>query len=57
MATPYDFLSIAFYFCFIAWVGIYFARRSKNTSDYFRAGSVLPWWVTGASTWMAGFSA
>ena len=57
MVTPYDFLSIAFYFCFIAGVGIYFARRSKNTSDYFRAGGVLPWWVTGASTWMAGFSA
>ena len=57
MLTIYDYLNIAFYFCFIAGVGIYFARRSKNTSDYFRAGGVLPWWVTGASTWMMGFSA
>lgn len=57
MLTQYDFISIAFYFLFIAGVGIYFMWRSKNTSDYFRAGGLLPWWVTGASTWMAWFSA
>jgi SSS family solute:Na+ symporter len=57
MITGYDYLSIAFYFCFIAGVGIYFVRRSKNTSDYFRAGGIMPWWVTGASTWMFAFSA
>ena len=57
MLTIYDYLNIVFYFCFIAGVGIYFVRRSKNPSDYFRAGGVLPWWVTGASTWMMGFSA
>jgi Na+/proline symporter len=38
MITPYDYLSIAFYLCFIAGVGIYFARRSKNPSDYVHAG-------------------
>jgi SSS family solute:Na+ symporter len=57
MVTRYDYLNIAFYFAFIAGVGIYFARRSKNTSDYFRAGGLLPWWVTGTSAWMASFSA
>lgn len=57
MITIYDYLNIAFYFLFIAGVGLYFVRRSKNTSDYFRAGGALPWWVTGASTWMAAFSA
>lgn len=57
MITKYDYINIVFYFLFIAGVGIYFARRSKNTSDYFRAGGMLPWWVTGASSWMAGFSA
>lgn len=57
MITPYDYINIIFYFLFIGGVGIYFSRRSKNTSDYFRAGGVLPWWVTGASAWMAGFSA
>ncbi|MCB1129621.1 MAG: hypothetical protein KDN05_00730 [Verrucomicrobiae bacterium] len=57
MITRYDYINIAFYFLFIAGVGLYFMMRSKNTSDYFRAGGVLPWWVTGASTWMASFSA
>ena len=57
MITKYDYINIAFYFLFIAGVGIYFMWRSKNTSDYFRAGGLLPWWVTGASTWMASFSA
>lgn len=57
MITNYDYINIVFYFLFIAGVGVYFARRSKNTSDYFRAGGMLPWWVTGASSWMAGFSA
>lgn len=57
MITPYDYLNILFYLLFIAGVGVYFSRRAKNTSDYFRAGGMLPWWVTGASSWMAGFSA
>lgn len=57
MLSFFDYANIAFYFAFIAGVGLYFARKSKNTSDYFRGGGALPWWVTGASTWMAGFSA
>lgn len=57
MISAYDILNIAFYFLFIAGVGVYFSRRSRDTSDYFRAGGALPWWVTGASTWMMAFSA
>lgn len=53
----YDYLSIAFYFAFIVGIGVYFSRQSKDTSDYFRGGGVVPWWITGASAWMAGFSA
>lgn len=57
MITSYDYLNIGFYFAFIVGVGVYFSRRSHDTSDYFRGGGVLPWWITGASAWMAGFSA
>lgn len=57
MLTGYDYLNIAFYFAFIVGVGIYFSRRNRDTSDYFRGGGVMPWWVTGASSWMAGFTA
>ncbi len=57
MISRYDLISVAFYVVFILGVGLSFARRSETTSDYFRAGGVMPWWVTGASVWMAGFSA
>lgn len=57
MLSVYDLLNIAFYFCFVVAIGVFFARKSKNTSDYFRGGGALPWWVTGAGAWMAGFSA
>lgn len=57
MINRYDYLNIAFYFLFIVGIGVYFSRLSKNTSDYFRGGGALPWWITGASVWMAGFSA
>jgi solute:Na+ symporter, SSS family len=53
----YDYLNIAFYVLFIVGIGVYFARKSRTTSDYFRGGGALPWWITGASAWMAGFSA
>jgi solute:Na+ symporter, SSS family len=53
----YDCFNIAFYFAFVVAVGVYFSRKNKDTSDYFRGGGALPWWVTGASSWMAGFTA
>src|SRR5476649_661693 len=57
MVSFYDYLNIAFYIAFIMGVGVVFSRKSKNTSDYFRGGGVMPWWVAGASSWMASFSA
>jgi len=57
MITPYDYISIAFYFIFVITVGIVFSRRNKNTSDYFRGGGIMPWWMAGVSAWMASFSA
>jgi Na+/proline symporter len=57
MITVYDYLNIFFYLAFIIGVGIYFIRRSKNTSDYFRAGGAMPWWISGAAVWMGSFSA
>jgi SSS family solute:Na+ symporter len=55
--STYDYFIIAFYLVFILGVGMVFRRMSKNTSDYFRAGGAMPWWITGASSWVAGFSA
>lgn len=57
MISPYDYISICFYFAFVIGVGVIFARRNKNTSDYFRGGGIMPWWLAGVSAWMASFSA
>jgi Na+/proline symporter len=57
MITGYDYISIIFYFLFVVAVGMTFSRRNKNTSDYFRGGGVMPWWLAGVSAWMASFSA
>ena len=57
MISPYDYIGITFYFLFIVSVGVAFARRNKSTSDYFRGGGIVPWWLAGVSAWMANFSA
>ena len=57
IVTPYDYLDIAFYICFLIGIGLYFSNKNKNTTDYFQGGGIMPWWVTGASAWMASFSA
>jgi SSS family solute:Na+ symporter len=53
----YDYLVIAFYFIFMLAVGVYFSRTSKNSSDYFRGGGSMTWWLTGASIFLGTFSA
>lgn len=57
MITRYDYFIIGFYLLFMVAIGLVFRRMSKNTSDYFRAGGAMPWWITGASTWIYSFSA
>src|SRR5882724_3242504 len=57
MITVYDYIIIAFYLVFMLAIGVVFRRMSKNTSDYFRAGGAMPWWITGTSAWIFSFSA
>jgi Na+/proline symporter len=57
MITTYDYIIIAFYLVFMLAIGLVFRRMSKDTSDYFRAGGAMPWWLTGASAWIFSFSA
>jgi solute:Na+ symporter, SSS family len=57
MITVYDYIIIGFYLVFMLAIGVVFRRMSKNTSDYFRAGGAMPWWLTGASAWIFSFSA
>jgi len=57
MITVYDYVIIGFYLVFMLAIGLVFRRMSKDTSDYFRAGGAMPWWLTGASAWIFSFSA
>jgi solute:Na+ symporter, SSS family len=57
MITTYDYIIIAFYLVFMLAIGLVFRKMSKNTSDYFRAGGAMPWWLTGASAWVFSFTA
>ncbi|MEY4917780.1 MAG: Sodium/glucose cotransporter, partial [Verrucomicrobiota bacterium] len=57
MITIYDYIIIGFYLVFMLAIGLVFRKMSKNTSDYFRAGGAMPWWLTGASAWVFSFTA
>ncbi len=56
-ANGFDYGLIALYFGIVVWVGVYSARKNKNTGDYFRGGGKIPWFLAGMSNWVAGFSA
>lgn len=55
--TPLDYGVLVFYFCFLASIGWVTRRFVHNTSDYFRGGGQMLWWMAGASAFMNMFSA
>jgi solute:Na+ symporter, SSS family len=57
MLTIYDEIVIGFYLLFMVSVGFVFKRFIKNTSDYFRSGGQMVWWIVGAGVFMTSFSA
>jgi SSS family transporter len=55
--SPYDYGVIAFYFVFMLGLGWVAGRFIRNSSDYFRGGGQMVWWLVGASAFMTQFSA
>lgn len=54
----YDFIVIGLYFILILAIGVVFSKMaSKSTSDYFRGGGRMLWWMVGSTAFMAQFSA
>ncbi len=54
----YEYLVIAGYFLLIVGIGFVFKRMAKqSTSDYFRGGGRMLWWMVGSTAFMAQFSA
>jgi Na+/proline symporter len=57
MLSRYDYLVIGFYFAFMAMIGWVCRKFIGNTSDYFRGGGKMLWWMAGCSAFVAQFSA
>ena len=55
--SPYDYWVIAFYFVYMTLIGWVCRKFIRNTSDYFRGGGKMLWWMAGASAFMVQFSA
>ena len=55
--TVFDYIVIMFYLMFMLALGPVYKGFSKTSSDYFRGGGGMLWWVVGASTFMTAFSA
>ena len=54
----YDYLVITGYFCLILGTGFAFKKMAdKSTSDYFRGGGRMLWWMVGSTAFMMQFSA
>ena len=48
---------VVIYFGFLIFIGWSFRNLTSNTSDYFRGGGNVLWWMVGASAFMTQFSA
>ncbi|MFA0085705.1 sodium:solute symporter family transporter [Vibrio sp. E150_011] len=52
-----DTLVVLAYFFFLIAIGWMFRKFSTSTSDYFRGGGKMLWWMVGATAFMTQFSA
>ncbi|WP_309399043.1 sodium:solute symporter family transporter [Cerasicoccus maritimus] len=55
--STYDLVVLGAYFAFMLLIGWVFRRAVSNTSDYFRGGGSMLWWMAGSSAFMTQFSA
>jgi len=53
----YDHLVVAVLAATLIGLGIFFSKRERSSSDYFRAGKRIPWWAAGLSLFANGASA
>ncbi|GAA0178893.1 Na+:solute symporter [Clostridium sediminicola] len=52
-----DILVVIVYFAFLVAIGWLFRSFTSSTSDYFRGGGKMLWWMVGATAFMTQFSA
>ena len=52
-----DWIVISAYFLVMIAIGVYARSKISNAADFFVAGGKIPWWLTGISHHMSGYSA
>lgn len=52
-----DWVVVAAYFCVMVGIGLWSTRRIENVADFFTARGRIPWWLSGISHHMSGYSA
>jgi SSS family transporter len=52
-----DHIVIVGYFALLTLIGVYFWRRMRHARDFFVGNHDIPWWLSGVSFYMTGFSA
>lgn len=57
MLSHYDYAVIGIYFVFLLVIGAAFHGSNKSTSEFFRGGGKVLWWIVGATAFMTQFSA
>ena len=55
--SHYDYGVIVFYFLFMIVIGWIFRTYNRDSSDFFRGGGTMLWWLVGATAFMTQFSA
>lgn len=51
-----DYLMVVVFFAAMVWIGLYSRRSVKNSEDFFVAGGKIPWWLSGISHHVTGYS-
>lgn len=52
----WDWLVVAVYFIFVLLIGVVCKKMNRNSSDFFRGGGQMFWWLSGITSMMAGLS-
>ena len=55
--TALDWAVLIGYFGVMVAIGVWSHKRVDNVSDFFTAGGKMPWWLSGISHHMSGYSA
>lgn len=53
---PFDYLIIIIFFILLIGIGIYSYFKVDSSADFFTAGGKLPWWLSGVSHHVSGYS-